>query len=369
MKVCHISSVHDYDDVRIFVKECSTLAKNGYDTYFVVNGDSKTINGVKIIGLGKPPKSRIKRLLSFSKKAYKVAKSLDCDVYHFHDPELLKYGKKLAKQGKKVIFDSHEDVPAQILDKTYIPKFLRKMVAKRYQRIENDVVKHLYAVVTATSYIANKFKGRANIVVDINNYPKLDDILFSDRPVSERQAQACYAGGIDDLRGKTIMIKAFEEMEGKLVLAGYNIDNEDFTKYKNVSFVGTLDRKGVNDLYADSLVGLCILMPANNYVNSKPIKLYEYMGAGIPFVCSDFPLWKELADETNAGFCVDVNDIDAIREVISRLINDRKLAETMGKNGRKFILEKYNWDIEGAKLLKLYKGIEEQLEKESHENC
>ena len=69
----------------------------------------------------------------FAKMVYLKAKALDCDVYHFHDPELLPYGIKLKKAGKKVIFDSHEDVSAQIKDKPWIPKIIRGLVSSIYK--------------------------------------------------------------------------------------------------------------------------------------------------------------------------------------------------------------------------------------------
>lgn len=54
IKVCHITSVHPQYDVRIFEKECVSLARAGYDTHLVQQGDSGTKNGVIIHGIGKP---------------------------------------------------------------------------------------------------------------------------------------------------------------------------------------------------------------------------------------------------------------------------------------------------------------------------
>lgn len=357
IKVCHMTSVHDSDDVRIFLKECSSIANSGYDTYLVARGSSRNENGVKIIGVGEAPKSRIKRCKFFAKKIYKKALELNCDIYHFHDPELLKFGLKLQKKGKKVIFDSHEDVPAQILDKTYIPKMIRILISKWYKSYETKIVKKISAVITSTPYIAKKFVGRAKKVIDINNYPKLEDIKFCSIPFEERESNICYAGGITDMRGKNIMIEAMDGLSARLLLAGYNETSDDFSLYENIKYLGILNRAQINDLYGKSVVGLCLLKPANNYIYSQPIKMFEYMAAGLPFVCSNFPLWEQVVQSSKAGICVDINDINSIRNSILKLLSDRKLAENMGKNGRKAVEEIYNWDVEANKLIELYKNL------------
>lgn len=215
-----MTSAHTQEDIRIFHKECISLARAGHETYMVSCGNTYDKNGVHLVGIGEPEKSRRKRMTESAKKVYEAAKALDADVYHFHDPELLPYGLKLKRAGKKVIFDSHEDVPGQIMDKPWIPKALRKIVSVSYKTYETHVVKNLDAVVAATPHIAVAFKGRCKKVVVVNNYPRLDDIEFHETPFSEREPIVCYAGGIDALRGEQIMIEAMKDVDGQLIIAG-----------------------------------------------------------------------------------------------------------------------------------------------------
>lgn len=351
MKICHVTSVHQPEDIRIFHKECMSLAKAGHDIYLVERGKSYEKNGVHIVGIGNLPTGKIKRITKGAKAAYDKALSLDCEVYHIHDPELIPYGIKLKKLGKKVIFDSHEDVPAQIMDKDWIPKQFRKMIADIYKKYETQAVKQFDAVVAATPHIADIFKGRAKKVIVVNNYPKLDDIQFHETPFAERDAIICYAGGINELRGERIMIEAMKDVQGNLIIAG---DHEKETIGGGITYTGRLDREGVNALYGKAVVGLCILKPISNYFYSQPIKLYEYMAAGIPFICSDFPLWRELAIVSGAGICVSPEDIKDISRAINQLLNDRELAQKMGRNGRQFVTKDCLWDKEEEKLVKLY---------------
>ena len=355
IKVCHFTSVHTPLDVRIYLKECSSLNEAGYEVYLVAQGENKIKNGIKIIGCGMP-KSRMERMLFFSHKVYKKAKKLDCDIYHFHDPELLPYALKLKRKGKKVIFDSHEDVPSQILDKPWIPWVFRKMISNSYRLYETYVVKQIDAVVTATSHIAKQFKKRARKIVIINNYPKLEDIIFHDTPFEQREAIICYAGGLSEIRGEHVMIDVMKDVDAELVLAG----EHEKIKQGNVTYLGSIERESINELYGKAVAGLILLLPTASYIYSLPIKMFEYMASGIPFVASDFPLWNKIVDKYQCGLCVSVHHQEEIKKAINYFLMHRNEAEKMGKNGRKAVEKYFNWDHEKHNLIKLYQELLEE---------
>ena len=357
VKVCHMTSAHPVEDVRIFHKECVSLAKSGYDVYLVERGESYDKDGVHIVGVGDIPSSRRKRMTLGAKKVYEKALELDCSLYHLHDPELLKYGLKLKRKGKRVIFDSHEDVPGQIMQKSYIPSFLRKLIAGLYKRYETHIVKQIDGVVAATPYISKIFEPRARKVIDINNYPKLDEIQGSELPFSNRQRLICYAGGISDIRGENTMLEVMKHVDGNLIIAGDHEKKEIQYDKGSVKYVGYLNRQEINSLYGEAVLGLCLLKPVPNYVNSQPIKMYEYMAAGIPFICSDFPLWKEVVNNSHAGVCMNPEDVDELAKKINQLLDNPAIAEKMGKNGRKTVWEKYSWINEEKKLISMYNDI------------
>ena len=247
MKICHLTSVHQQEDIRIFHKECVSLAQAGYETYQISCGSSYKKNGVQLLGIGERPSNRIKRFLFTARKVYKEASALDADIYHFHDPELFPYALKLKKKGKKIIFDSHEDIPATIVDKNWIPSLLRKIIANAYKKYETYSVGKIDAVVTATPHIAEKFKGRCKKVVAVNNFPKLDDIIFQNASFLEKEPIVCYAGGIDNLRGEQTMIEAIKNVDAFLVMAGKH-EVVDMCEGK-VKYVGMLNREEINELY------------------------------------------------------------------------------------------------------------------------
>ena len=90
---------------------------------------------------------------------------------------------------------------------------------------------------------------------------------------------------------------------------------------------------------------------------SKPIKVYEYMAAGLPYICSDFPDWEIVANESGAGICINPGDPIELRKAIELLNSNRELAQEMGKRGRNYVVNKCNWDIESNKLRELYKSL------------
>src|SRR5690554_5812130 len=105
-KICHITSVHRRYDVRIFSKECRSLAKAGMDVYLLVNDgkENEEIDGVKFVSINFNAKNRYERMVKLPKLLEKKALKIDAEIYHLHDPELLPLAYKLKKKHKLVIF-------------------------------------------------------------------------------------------------------------------------------------------------------------------------------------------------------------------------------------------------------------------------
>ncbi len=358
-RICHFTSVHNQLDDRIYLKECISLHESGYEVYIVAKGDSCNKNGINIVGCGLP-NNRFDRILFFSKRIYKAALKLDCDIYHFHDPELLPYGLRLKKKGKIVIFDSHEDVPSQIMDKHWIPKVFRTILSLSYKKYESFVVKRIDAVIAATEHISQCFFDRARKVEIINNYPKLDDIVFQEQPFCDREKNICYVGGVSAIRGEKVMVDAMKRVDANFIIAGTsNIESIENSNYNDrfIRYIGQVSRDGVNDIYSKSIGGLLLYQPAKNHFESQPIKMFEYMAAGLPVIASDFPLWKEILEKNKCGICVDCTDVNAVVSALTILLNDLNYAQEMGKNGRLAVVNTFNWDCEKTKLLELYRRL------------
>jgi len=309
------------------------------------------------------PTSRIKRFTKSVDLVYKKALEVDADLYHLHDPELLRIALKLKRKGKKVIYDAHEDLPRQVLSKRYINPFVRKLISNIIERYENSIVKKLDGVVAATPFIRDRFLKLNKNTVDINNFPILKELLIEYPYEEKRNKEICYVGGITTVRGINELVKALGGTECNLLLAGEFLEHnlkETVVKSENwdkIEELGFLDRDGVKKVYERAKLGIVTLHPISNYIVSLPVKMFEYMAGGIPVVASNFPLWEEIITKNDAGICVDPLNTDAISNAINYLIDNPDKAKKMGENGKRMVIEKYNWNQEKLKLIKLYNDL------------
>ena len=81
------------------------------------------------------------------------------------------------------------------------------------------------------------------------------------------------------------------------------------------------------------------------------------MAAGIPVIASNFPLWKEVIEGNHCGICVNPKNVVEIADAIASLTENPQLCSLMGIHGRKVVFEKYNWENEEKKLLRLYSEL------------
>lgn len=173
IKVCHMTSVHPAKDGRIFHRECTSLAKAGFDVTLVAAGaEDEVCNGVKIVGV--PMVSgRLGRILKTTNNVYKKGLELNADIYHLHDPELLPIGLKLKRKGKCVIFDSHEDYCANIKEKPYLKRGIARVVAMLYTAFEKYALERYDGVVSVTPHLTDRLKKLNQHTYQVTNYKQL----------------------------------------------------------------------------------------------------------------------------------------------------------------------------------------------------
>ncbi len=363
-KVCHITSAHDRYDIRIFKKECVSLASNGYCVTLIVNDTNpdEIKDGVKIVSTGFLPKNRMERFHNSKKLLLSKACEVNADIYHLHDPDLLPLGNKLKKKNKIVIFDSHEDVPKQIRDKYWIPKPFRRIVAKLYSIYENKCIKRFDSLIGVTPHVVNRFSTVNKNSFMVTNYPIVN--LNSNIDKNPRDA-ICFAGSIGKQWNHDIVINAIKDIEGvKYVLAGRETGNymnllKSLPAWDKVEYKGQISHENVKEIYAESIAGMALSYSSQTKGEGTlgNTKLFEYMEAGLPVICSNHRLWKEIIENNNCGICVDPRDVGQVRDAIKYIVENPDKAKNMGENGRRAVIKEYNWQTQEKVLLELYENL------------
>ncbi len=365
-KICHLTSVHNRYDTRIFHKECKSLVNSQYQVFLIVadNKGNENIDNINIIDVGdnKINNSRMFRMIITVFKIFKEARILNADLYHFHDPELIFVGILLRMYGKKVIFDIHEDVPKQLLNKHYFSETIGKTVSKLYEMIEKFSLTRFSFIITSTEYINNRISKIQDKCKSIKNYPLLSE--FSTKiHWSSKSNEIIYLGAIEKVRGLTELISALKNLSLELNLAG-KVEPKEYLKelkqldgWSKVKLYGFVSRQDATKILDKSKIGIVTLHPIENYIDALPVKLFEYMASGIPVIASDFKLWKNIVYGDNCGICVNPHNIKEIENAIKFLLSNDETAQMMGKNGRKAVEKKYNWENEEKKLLRIYDNL------------
>ena len=363
--IVHLSSAHPRHDTRIFVKQCRSLAALGHAVTLVVADGlgADVVDGVRIIDVGRLP-GRLNRMLRTTRRVLQAARRLDADLYQLHDPELLPAGLALKRRGKTVIFDSHEDVPVQLLAKPYLGALARRMLSSGYAACERHACRRFDGLVAATPFIRARLLGIHPNTVDVNNYPVLQE--FDAAPdCDQKMAEVCYVGSISAIRGIRELVRACELLRSpaRLSLVGSfaepALEREvaHLPGWKRVDAHGHLGRAGVQAAMRRAVAGLVTLHPVDNYLDALPVKMFEYMAAGLPVIASRFPLWQEIVEGNGCGVCVDPGDPAAIAAAIDHFCLHPQAAQRMGDNGRRAVHARYHWRGEADKLAGLYAGL------------
>ncbi len=357
-KVCHISTVHQTKDVRIYFKQCTSLSKF-YDLTLLIREEKKGDHLFKVVPL--PGfNNRIARIIIGSWIAFFKAIGQKTKLVHFHDPELLVLAPFFKLFGKKVIFDKHENVKEQILAKEWIgPVFFRSILSGIYALLEKTLIPFCDKVVIVVPEMATDFReGKTTLV---RNYPIAKGFESYSASPKYNMPTFVYAGDLSEERGAQLMVELFQEIKAhcQLLLIGRWSSEEfkkkclDLDKKQRVNSLGFLPIDEVYQILMKSHVGLGLLHPTNNYKQSIPTKVFEYLFAGLSVIITDIAYWKDIFG--NKAMYVDPFNQEELKRSISKKIES--INDNNDENHRDWAIEQFSWEREFHKLHETYKEL------------
>lgn len=369
VKVVHLTSVHSPFDSRIFQKECKSLAQAGFEVFLVApHGKREEVAGVTILPFEGEPRRTI-RMTRTARQVVSLAARENAALYHLHDPELLPWCGLLKKNGGLVVFDMHEDLPHQIKNKRWVPRLFRPLLAWSARFSEKILLRNIPTIYAEKSYALTREWIRES--VDILNFPRVGLLgQMKKMPSGGSRFNLGYIGTVTPERGSLVILEALAKVQTSGREVGFECigkiprshqrelrDRMGDLNLKDVALVGYLPPEQGWKKMAGFDVGLAVLHPIANYLESYPTKIFEYMSMGIPAIVSDFPLYRKIIEKHQCGILVDPLDANSIAEAIMRLMDSPDEAAAMGERGRQAARSHYSWESEQVKLLGFYSRI------------
>ena len=185
-----------------------------------------------------------------------------------------------------------------------------------------------------------------------------------------------YVGKISKIRGISKILEAGGILKKRSV--NFNINfigkvdatyyDKELSKYiqnhnleKEVKFHGYLNHKDVYAILKKAKVGLVLLQPEiYRYTISEPVKLFEYLGNGLPVIANDYEIVRKIILKYNCGILVDPTSPYEIADAMEEMLKNSDYWHENGKRGLLAVKETYNWDKYGAQLLNAYEKMERQ---------
>jgi glycosyltransferase involved in cell wall biosynthesis len=366
LRVCFfILSSFDFDSRARLI--CRDIISAGWelDIIAATGATSESFRGARIHRIPQPVKPfRQRRFIEYNLKAAKIAAKLNADIYHAVDLDTLWAAARAARAtGGKVIYEARELYTELLaLKDRYAVKAFWKILEKRF-------IHHANAIITINDSIADELVKRYGI-----ERPQVAMNVAEVKPIAKpidlrRQFNLdskfilVYQGVLRPGQG---ILRALQILSGLpdtgLVIIGegpvrHEIENEAarLDIAKRIRFAGMVEPDELPRYTAGGDAGL-LLMEAkamNNYL-ALPQKLFQYIAAGVPPIVTGLPELAKIVGRDRLGLVLDrvdvSNDVAAVGGFLAQGLNDAKKACHEAQN-------KYNWDIEGGKIMAVYRGL------------
>lgn len=343
-----LTTVHPPEDPRVRHRTVGVLADAMPVRYAVREPGPVEVSGFQVAVLRG---SRPVRALRGLREALRP----DVAVVSIHDPELIPVALVARAMGRRIVIDVHEDVPAQISTKEWIPVPLRRPLAA-LSRAMLHLSERTGTVTLAEDNYGRLFRQRHPVLA---NYPVAETLP---QPQVEGDGSVVYVGDVTVARGAITAVRAMAAVEGsrRLNLVGRCREplRSRLTAMAgqlgvDLHLCGFVPHDEAMSRAAAATVGISPLVGGPNHRDSLPSKIIEYLAVGIPVVASDLPGTRRVVGGLPGLQLVPPEDIDAWASAIAAASDPAARAAAQANVGH--VRATYTWP--SAELRSLYLGL------------
>jgi glycosyltransferase involved in cell wall biosynthesis len=354
---------------------CQCLAKLGHEiiVFTVHNGKGdyfEEFGGVKIYRFGSLLKHRSEGI---SLKLLRIPLNFDFDIIHIHSgisvATISGYNHAKKKNTPLIVTWHGDSIKGYGRYNGIIPS----MAAYVYRYHLADAILNLSRyIITPSQFYVNEsvFLGRyKNKLVSIPNGVNLSEFNHS---LTKEECKkrlnlsdtrvVLFVGSLYSLKGPHILLESIPNIINThknicfVFVGGGDVGKyEELSKHlgiaKYVRFTGYIDQN-LKILYYHSAD--IFVLPSTEKFEVFPLVLLEASASSIPMVVSNLETFNCIIKDGYNGIITKIRDKDSISSSINYLLENDMIRETMGKNARKLVEEKYSWDIIAKLTEKLY---------------
>ncbi|MBC3783811.1 glycosyltransferase [Spirosoma utsteinense] len=364
IRVLHISTAQRPQDPRVVFKQCQTLTSQ-YEVWCALPHANPAL----------APDIRFIRLPFFRRVIWRVLITspyillrclwLQPAIVHVYVPEFVPFAFIFRLAGAAVIYEVQEN----LFKKMHLKAFNRgPLLEWAFRRFDALARQHFYLIFTEHGYLDTYTRlSRPHVV--IYNYPLLSLLEPFRQPYQPSLLQPTffYIGWLSFERAFDTLVSGLAQLRpaypmfvmhlfGRRTFDDVALERlPEFNSIRsNMRFYGYTDQRDAFPYARQATAGLALLKPVGDYPDSYTTKLFEYMALGLPVITADFPLYRDVVERHQCGFCVSPYDPTQLAQTLTFLIEHPTEARQMGERGRRAVEQYYNWTTEAQKLFDFY---------------
>ncbi|HKG63478.1 MAG TPA: glycosyltransferase [Solirubrobacteraceae bacterium] len=370
-RILVVGSVPHAHHPRHHYRLAAALGDAGYDVTTLAPQDLSPgqVDAVPVEYLP-PREGRLRRMTSGPATVLAAARRKPVAV-HVVSLDLLPWAALLRLTRRcRVLYDSNEEYDSMMLIKEWLPAWVRPLLGRFVAWAEPALARTLDAATTALPATQRKFeRHRVNSVL-VRNFPPAS--LTEDVVRGPEFTHDVLIGGSIPEDQIPLLAETAAALEAKGVEVRWLVAARSYGPRERGLLESALDRAGVRHRFdlrynrpfaemkgimAGSRIGFVLYPSDVNYSARIPLRIFEYMAAGLPFVASDLATTSEFTRGRGVADLVPAGDVQAYADAIAALLADPGRQEEMSRRGPVLAGTEYNWARESGKLVALYRGL------------